>query len=864
MAEMQQKDLVLSPNEYAYLLDRTKGIVSCYVGPIKTSLSNTDSPVKFNPRTKKFEDCYLDDATCLFMTAPENWYIILKNPEPNGKHPSARSANELPQLEIGKKVNITGPTSFALYPGQMARAVQGHRLRSNQYLLVRVYDEESAKANWNNSVIKTKENAEVVQSSGEDSEVTTEKSVAAITEITSDDLTVGKIMVIKGTEVSFYIPPTGIEVLPTEKHGSDYIRDAVTLERLEYCILKDEDGNKRYVHGPAVVFPEPTESFITNGNTCNYKFRAIELSKISGIYVKVIADYEENGKTHKVGEELFITGKDQMIYYPRPEHAIIAYGDRIVHHAVAIPTGEGRYVMDRMTGKISTVKGPEMFLPDPRTQVIVKRKLTRTQASLWYPGNSEVLRYNEDLGEEEPNVYANSAMASVENVSKSFSYSGASAITPMELAESSLMNRGTTFTPPRTITIDNKFDGVVSIDVWTGYAVNVVSKDGSRKVVTGPCTHLMDYDQTLEILEMSTGKPKTTDKLLRTVYLRVENNKISDIIKCETKDFVSVDIKVSYCVDFLEDYKDKWFSVENYVKYLCDRIRSLMKRESKKYTIEEFYQNAADIVRQVALNITPVDELAKADETTAGRTGRFFAENGMLLHDVEVLSVHVDEDVEDILQEHQQDAIRKSIELADAEQRIKLNSELAAADDKIAKIQYNSEKTKLELQADLQQKRISIDTAEQKARNDQKLADLKAQQDFQKIKDSLDDAERARMKKTRDAEIEYREKLAEIDKARNEAYAAAVVQMMTAMSPQLAASIEQLGNNALFADVAQKISPLAIVNGESIADTSNKLLKGTAFEGLFNRFLTTGMNDNLTDPKDQEYLTQRAVENTEE
>ena len=88
--------------------------------------------------------------------------------------------------------------------------------------------------------------------------------------------------------------------------------------------------------------------------------------------------------------------------------------------------------------------------------------------------------------------------------------------------------------------------------------------------------------------------------------------------------------------------------------------------------------------------------------------------------------------------------------------------------------------------------------------------------------------------------------------------------MMTAMSPQLAASIEQLGNNALFADVAQKISPLAIVNGESIADTSNKLLKGTAFEGLFNRFLTTGMNDNLTDPKDQEYLTQRAVENTEE
>src|SRR5699024_10371360 len=141
----------------------------------------------------------------------------------------------------------------------------------------------------------------------------------------------------------------------------------------------------------------------------------------------------------------------------------------------------------------------------------------------------------------------------------------------------------------RSITIDNKYDGVVSIDIWTGYAVNVVSKDGKRKVVIGPQTYLMEYDESLEVLELSTGKPKTTDNLLKTVYLRVENNKISDLIKVETKDFVSVLIKVSYCVDFIDQdntgkrYKDKWFSVENYVKYMCDRERSLIKREAKKY-----------------------------------------------------------------------------------------------------------------------------------------------------------------------------------------------------------------------------------------------------------------------------------------
>jgi major vault protein len=54
--------------------------------------------------------------------------------------------------------------------------------------------------------------------------------------------------VIKGTEVSFYMPPTGIEVLAIgekdEYNGNNYIRDAVTLERLEYAILKDEDGER--------------------------------------------------------------------------------------------------------------------------------------------------------------------------------------------------------------------------------------------------------------------------------------------------------------------------------------------------------------------------------------------------------------------------------------------------------------------------------------------------------------------------------------------------------------------------------------------------------------------------------------------
>ncbi|MEE1235479.1 MAG: hypothetical protein UHS50_07335, partial [Bacteroidaceae bacterium] len=357
----------------------------------------------------------------------------------------------------------------------------------------------------------------------------------------------GQILVNKGTEVSFYIPPTGIEVIAINNDDrKGYVREAVTLERLEYCILKDEDGNKRYVHGPEVVFPEPTETFVTSPKG-GFIFRAVELSKISGIYVKVIAEYKDvdkngNEVVHPVGEELFITGNDQMIYYPRPEHAIISYDNKMMHHAIAIPEGEGRYIMDRMTGVIKTVKGPAMYLPDPRTEVVVKRKLTENQCKLWYPGNQAVLNYN--IGLNEKYVEKSLATADLDTLT-AFSCVTSASASLANLEAKANISRGTSYTKPRTITLDNKLDGVVSIDVWTGYAVNVISKSGQRKVICGPQTVLLDYDQDLERLELSTGRPKTTDHLLRTVYLRHENNKVSDLINVETADFVRATIKVS-------------------------------------------------------------------------------------------------------------------------------------------------------------------------------------------------------------------------------------------------------------------------------------------------------------------------------
>lgn len=828
---MMQKDLVLSINEYAYVLDRTKGNVLCHVGPTKTSLSQSDELVRFEPKSKKFRPCGYNEAISLFASAPENWYLVLKNPTKSGRRPTAGTSNNLPEdIEIGRKINIPGPVSFALYPGQMAKVVKGHALRTNQYLLARVYDAARASV----------EGGQVIDADG--NVVVPEKK----------DYVNGQILVIKGTDISFYIPPTGIEVIPLQNNDAlGYIRDAVTLERLEYCILKDEDGNKRYVHGPEVVFPEPTESFVTSPKG-GFIFRAIELSKISGIYVKVIAEYaDDDGTIHPVGEELFITGDNQMIYYPRPEHAIINYDEKILHHAIAIPDGEGIYVMNRMNGEIKTVRGPAMYLPDPRVEVVVKRKLSQRECNLWYPGNQTALAYNAGLTEKSlEKAIAKSVKAATANLDSSTAtaYSVTNSVNNINrefqtlayLESNAGISRGTSYTKPRTITLDNKYDGVVSLDVWTGYAVNVVSKNGTRKVVRGPQTILLDYDQTLEELQLSTGKPKTTDKVEHTVFLRYENNKVSDIISVETKDFVECSVKVSYCVDFDPAYMDSWFSVDNYVKYLCDRIRSLLKREVKKHTIEDFYQNYSDIVRNIAIDYS---ENTTSEKASNKHEGRFFRENGMFVKDCEVLSLTVESEIAEILESHQRDMVEKSLELSDAEARVKVAEALFDAEKKENELASTKLINRMNLQGEEARRKLEIQAEVNRKQEAEKQAAKQAEKDMQVLIDAIHEAEMTRKQKETDANIAEKQALADIEKAKQEAYAKTVADVMKSIQPDLVAAIQAQSDSKVFNSIATGIAPYAIGNGESAAEFVDRLLRGTTLEGIVNKFAPNSNNN---------------------
>lgn len=841
MAEARSEDLTLAPNEFALVLDKTSGIVHTYCGPSNASLSAQEIPVVFDGATKRFLSVDMARAKQLKQLAPEGWYIILKNPAENTKDPTRNGDQpedgkkaKMPTLRVGHKINIPGPTTFALWPGQMAQVVQGHHLRQDEYLIARVYDGDAARRSL---------------------EALPDATASEKSSLVPQDLTPGYLFIIKGTEASFYVPPTGIEVVRESASGKgkvQYVRSAVSLERLEYCLLRDQDGNKRYVRGPAVVFPEPTEEFITNtreDGTTTRKFKAIELGPKNGIHVKVIADYGEGDEEVKAGTELFITGEDTPIYFPREEHAIIKYGDSDVNFGVAIPPGEARYVLQRLGGEIRLEKGPQVFLPDARTEIIIRRALDLRLCALMYPGNTEALQVNQRLAaaaaartDLDTPVGAAPAAAMVE---ASFLSSLDRAQTYEKAAPAGFhgdsMNRQGQYRPPRTITLDSKYDGAVTMDIHEGYAVMLVTKRGGRRVVIGPQTALLEYDEVPHVLTLSTGKPKTMDKPFKTVYLMIANNYVTDIIEAETQDYCKVKVKLSYRLNF-EGAAEKWFSVENYVKLLCDHMRSMVRNRVRHLGIKEFYHNATDILRDLILGAsvdpgvsapeksvqaTPTDALdvarsivPKTSASRGSRPGRTFDENGLRIFDVEVLEVALDAELQKLLERQERATIQQALELEDLQRKAHfvgaskvLHSSIIDAEQEIKGKQEASKRA------------LAADEAHTKA---------ELQEQGKKLQEAANAiAEIVRQNQQADADLKLRSQQASdaLKMAFLMAETEATKERMGAVTPNLVASLQAFGDQATIERLATAMGAqgfLRTVGGESIVDVLTKLLQGTS------------------------------------
>ncbi len=894
-------DLVLPPNTFAFALDSTKGKVSCLVGPHRTSLSNTERLVMWDPEKKKY--MLVNDqerAIQVFPVAGEGQYIVLSNPavthpgEDSKLHvPSKATSNDAAELLMGQKINIPGPITFPLWPGQTALLIEGHQLRFNQYLLVRVYDEAQAKKNWRAGVVKRQVTAgapdggqkPTAEGSGGDTPSAVTSPVSVAPEKKSEpekqpELTMGQLMLVKGDEVSFYIPPTGIEVVP-EIPGK-FVREAVTLERLEYCIVRDENGEKTFTQGPAVVFPKPTQKFVESEDS-KRKFRAIELNDHSGLYIKVIADYEEGSKKNEAGEELFVTGQEMAIYFPRQEHSIIEYDGRQVHYAIAIPSGEARYVLDRSKGTVTLVRGPRMFLPDPRTQVVVRRILDVRTLDLLYPGNREAQEVNATYQQLSEELSTGEPLASAE-VSRASSLMASRRLNAdvSEEFAGDTMRRKSAYTPPRTIVLNTKYEGAVAINIWPGYAVLIVKKTGERRVEVGPKMVLLEYDETPMKLQLSTSKPKTDARLVDVAYLRVLNNQVSDIVSVETADLVKVRLELSFRVNFAGSTpaeQEKWFSVENYVKVLTDHCRSRLRNAAKRKGIEEFYGNTIDIVRDTILGSAAEGK---------NRDGLVFKENGMVIYDVEVLNISIEDPlVAKQLTGVQTAALSGAIELATAkelaERTVKLEELKRGSLDEKQKTTAKEEDLRRQQMEEkqkttLKEEQLRRELAEEKQKATLNDENLKRQVLEEREKTSVLEAEQSKLalqrtvernmadaqakhklaeenaktqlagveagakisdvqlqatRKSEEQKLDIAKKSAEQELARLRGETEEYVKRMDAITTDMIAALQMFGDKLFIEKITEAVGPLALATGVSTVDVFGQIFKGTPFEEIF-------------------------------
>jgi Shoulder domain len=645
--DVRERDILVASNEYAYVQDLTKGDIVLYVGPTKISLSNTERLVDL--KSDRFVPVRGDDkgdggvGVSPFLTASSSQYIILENPPRDPGARPLKGSNASIELLVGRKVVVPGPVTFPLWPGQKAKVIDGHKLRERDYLIVRVYDA-----------------------------------------IDGETHPIGTELVIRGSDTSFYIPRTGLEVVP---------------------------GDQGYVR------------------------KAWRLTKNTGLHVRVVKPYvaAEGDQlppgVYPAGAEVFLRDKEGFFF---PSESLEVKG---IVFAMPIAEKEGLYVRDIETGRIQTVAGPCSYLRDPTKVEVIDRALPADTAQLYGLG------------------------------------------------------------PGRGLAL--------SIYIPPSYAVLVTAKS-KREVVKGPQTRILAYDEELEVLRLSTGRPKSDEALLPTCFLQIEGNKVSDVVRVKTADHVELEVSLSYRVSFVTrgGEPERWFNVRNYVGLLCDHLGSILRAAARSTSIDVFHASSTEILRTAVLG---------EKRGIEPREGRYFEENGMWVYDVEVLDVRIlDEDVKKLMIDAQRMAIHS--EVSRRQQELRLQSE---------KLREEVDREVYGAQIETLAKAVELEGARERLM----LAQAGAKMELHKIEQvsrARNEAEAYAI--ATEARVSAAEKEAGIERARREVEVAAFKEQMAALHPELVATLKMLGNQHLAAELSKNVSPLAILGGDSVTAVLEKLI----------------------------------------
>lgn len=375
-----------------------------------------------------------------------------------------------------------------------------------------------------------------------------------------------KIDQLKGTAGGFTI-----KELEEAAKGERIVRTALELTETEFAVIIKADGTQRVVAGPTRLFLEPYERFRTAGANRGV-YNAYHPNETQGVLLRVLAKSirkEELAKelppgaeefldkaTFTIGDEIFIKGLAAYII-PSNNFVICDPKTRTPHmgndhegiyvEGIRVDQKSAIYIRNLKTGKVTLVKGERLYIPDPRKEEQVFRRLKSHEWNLWVAAT-----------ERKPRVA----------------------------------------------------DGVMTDLLWAtcipvqpNEAMLVTGGERPR-VVMGWKRELLEFDESPVTLVLSAGTPKRSKPPIETVILKVADNLVSDTFTITTADNVDLEITLRLKGSFegtTDDDRLLWWLKTDYVGELIDFVRSKMRGVTHQMKFVEIKDRMADFVRDTLL-----------------------------------------------------------------------------------------------------------------------------------------------------------------------------------------------------------------------------------------------------------------------
>ena len=203
--------------------------------------------------------------------------------------------------------------------------------------------------------------------------------------------------------------------------------------------------------------------------------------------------------------------------------------------------------------------------------------------------------------------------------------------------------------------------------------------------------------------------------------------------------------------------------------------------------------------------------------------------------DVEILSTTIDRRVSAILEERQSEVIKKTLELTDAEQLLNARAKIIELKKRTLELEEGLSKKELEIEKEAALERLKVRAEQEKIQSENTKATKTQELEIQSIMNKINEEEIARKTLRTENDLKAKQREIELKAMENDSYAKKVKEIMESISPDLVAALTSKSNADMLAAVTSSMAPLAIANGESVSETTNRLLRGTSLEGLLTK-----------------------------